>query len=263
VASDRIDPPVSSTATTPLGHILSKGMLYGASVHGSVPSNTSRYFGTDLGLMHIVGLDLNNLDDGQLAWLDADLSAAVNNRQTVPWIIVNSHFPIYHPSLNGENLTASAHRFTDDESEEFAASGHEYHACTEPGCRTVGEWRQAMTNALEPVLLKYKVDIYIAGHIHDSATTWPMANGKRCGPASYHQPKCPVHITEGNGGVPGVVGNNTMASCAGSGPWCRTHGTGGAYGRMIAYNSTHLRYDHVQNPDGKISDSIVIVKAEH
>lgn len=258
----RLNPPMRSTATTPLGHILSKGTLYGAAVHGRVPSHTSRYFGTDIGLMHISGLDLNNLDDGQMAWLDKDLEAAVANRAAVPWIIVTSHFPLYHPSMTAENLKASADRFTDDESEAFATSGHEYYPCEEgkEGCRTVGEWRADLANALEPLLLKYSVDIYIAGHVHDSATTWPMANGTRCGEPSFIKPTCPVHITEGNGGVPGVVGNNTMASCQAEDPWCRTHGTGGAYARLTAYNATHLQYDHVQNPDGKISDSFVIVK---
>ena len=43
----------------------------------------------------------------------------------------------------------------------------------------------------------------------------------------------------------------------------RTHGTGGAYGRVTIYNSTHMQYDHVQNVDGKVTDSIVIVADSH
>ena len=44
------------------------------------PSNTSRYVSADVGLVHLVGLDLNNLDANQLAWLDQDLMHAHANR---------------------------------------------------------------------------------------------------------------------------------------------------------------------------------------
>ena len=112
---------VSSTADTALGHLLSKGTLFGASTgvldsgdHGngnattagndSAPSGTSRYFSVDIGLVHMVGLDLNapettprtiGLDGKQLAWLAQDLAAADANRANVPWVVVTSHFPIY------------------------------------------------------------------------------------------------------------------------------------------------------------------------
>jgi hypothetical protein len=47
------------------------GTYYSMGLHGTTPSNTSRYASTDLGLIHMVGLDLNRLDKEQLAWLDA------------------------------------------------------------------------------------------------------------------------------------------------------------------------------------------------
>jgi hypothetical protein len=47
-----------------------------------------------IGLIHVVGLDLNKLDPAQLAWLDADLAAV--DRTTTPWIMVSSHFPVFH-----------------------------------------------------------------------------------------------------------------------------------------------------------------------
>ena len=37
---------------------------FSAGVHGPVPTNTSRYVSTDFGLIHLVGLDLNELDAG-------------------------------------------------------------------------------------------------------------------------------------------------------------------------------------------------------
>ena len=61
---------IRSTATSALGDFLSKATLFGLGFNSKVPSKTSRYFSLTLGLIHIVGLDLNNLDDGQLQWLE-------------------------------------------------------------------------------------------------------------------------------------------------------------------------------------------------
>jgi hypothetical protein len=44
----------------------------------------------------------------QLAWLTADLTAASLNRKAVPWIMVMSHFPLFHTQTHAnENMSAS------------------------------------------------------------------------------------------------------------------------------------------------------------
>ena len=90
--------------------------------------------------------------------------------------------------------------------------------------------------------------------------TWPMCNGTICdGVKSYVNPKGTVHITEGNGGVPGVKGNNTIKDCKTAyGNMC---GTGGAYGRFITSNATVLNYEHVENPTGDVTHTWAIVKS--
>ena len=81
---------------------------------------------------------------------------------------------------------------------------------------------------------------------------------------NYVEPKGIVHVTDGNGGVPGVGADYVITDCADAGkPWCRKHGTGGAYGRVIAHNATHMTYEHVQNVDGNVSDTWVIVQHSH
>ena len=75
--------------------------------HGPVPSNTSRYTSADIGLIHMVGLDLNTLDPAQLAWLEADLARANENRTRTPWIMVASHFPLFH-SVTSAHANMSA-----------------------------------------------------------------------------------------------------------------------------------------------------------
>jgi hypothetical protein len=59
-----------------------------------------------------------------------------------------------------------------------------------------------------------------------------------CQPNRYVDPKGTVHITEGNGGVPGVAGTNTVKDCKTA--YGRKCGTGGAYGRFITSNATVL-----------------------
>eukprot|EP00051_Salpingoeca_urceolata_P027595 m.482294 g.482294 ORF g.482294 m.482294 type:complete len:583 (-) comp22487_c0_seq1:276-2024(-) len=256
------EPPVRSTATTALGHLLTKATLYGMGAHGPNPSRTSRYVSANIGLVHMVGLDLNRLDEGQLEWLEQDLVAATKNRHNVPWIMVMSHFPLHH-SLLDEHPDSSARHYKGDESEEYPVSGHEFFPCDSGDCQTVAQFRAELTSALEPLLVKYGVDIYNAGHVHDYESTWPIVNGKKVG-SSFHNPKGVVHITEGNGGVPGVPGTFAVKDCAtDKSPWCRKHGSGGAYGRITAYNSTTLVYEHVQNNGGNVTDVFTIFQENH
>eukprot|EP01043_Picozoa_sp_COSAG02_P045689 COSAG02_NODE_4205_length_5628_cov_3.597938_4_plen_523_part_00 len=184
------NPPLNSTADTALGHLLSKGTLFGASSHGSRPSGTSRYFSVDIGLIHFVGLDLNSpetspraigLDAAQLAWLEQDLVAAQANRKAVPWIVVTSHFPIYLSAPTTDHSNASAAYYASVEAEEApVGSDLEYRSCSANGeaadCKTVGELRAESSKAIEPMLVRYGVDVYAAGHSHIYGVTWPMVN---------------------------------------------------------------------------------------
>ena len=275
------EPPVTSTATTALGHLLTKGTLYSAGVHGPTPSRTSRYVSSDLGLIHMVGLDLNNLDAGQVAWLEADLAKAQTNRDAVPWIMVTSHFrasrrpqcpapadrrpfaAIHHRAL-AENPNASAAHYIGDEAEGYAVSGHEFQPCAEPGCKTVAELVGDFQSVLAPIFVKYGVDVYNAGHVHDYQSCWPLGPKGELLQTNFINPRGPVHLTEGNGGVPGVPGTNSVKSCASTkAPWCRMAGTGGAYGRWTAWNATHLTYEHVENPTGNVTDTWTIVQEHH
>ena len=72
-----------------------------------------------------------------------------------------------------------------------------------------------------------------------------------------------MHITEGNGGVPGSAGTFKLNNCTAETPWCRMHASGAAYGRMTFWNATHVTYDHVQNNGGNVTDSFTIVQPKH
>lgn len=112
-------PELHSTATTALGRHLSQGTFYGLGLHSTVPSNTSRYGSVDIGLIHYAGLDLNDLDQGQLAWLEEDLAAANANRANTPWIIVSSHFPVWSKAMaDARPASLSLEHYLEDENVE-------------------------------------------------------------------------------------------------------------------------------------------------
>ena len=284
---------IKSTAESVLGELLTRATLLGSGIHAEVPSNTSRYFSIDIGLIHIAGLDLNRLDADQLTWLNADLAAV--NRTKTPWIIVSSHFPLYHATVNANMEQYSAAYYIGEIPEGWATSGHDFktveEACAEQqhnkeataedsaeidakdpenACnpRTIGDMYRELSSALEPLLVKYNVDIYAAGHVHDYNSNWPICNSTICKDSqgnaiyNYDSSNGTVHITEGNGGVPGVVGASTLTTACNvtATPWCRSHGTGGAYGRIVAHDSHSLTYSHVQNNGGNVTDAITLTK---
>jgi hypothetical protein len=161
---------LTSTASSPLGQHLTQGTYYGMGLHGTTPSNTSRYASTDLGLIHMVGLDLNNLDAAQLAWLDADLTAVNKNRAATPWIMVMSHFPIFHTQTEKNAHMSLKHYFGDENEQNYSPYSKEvdFVPCDpdDKECVTIGEWQLGVGEALQPLFRKHGVDIYNAGHVH-------------------------------------------------------------------------------------------------
>jgi hypothetical protein len=137
----------TSTATSPLGALLSAGLHHSAGLGGSLASNTSRYFSVDFGLIHFVALDLNvyygcdtctadpkpNCVDKQKAWLDADLDQANANRDQVPWIVVMSHFPFYCTGCLGSNAMGEkvSARYYESADAEFFGNGNLTHQVCE------------------------------------------------------------------------------------------------------------------------------------
>jgi hypothetical protein len=110
--------------------------------------------------------------------------------------------------------------------------------------------------------------------VHSYESTWPLCDfttGELCPGAkpgstlqNFVDPKGTFHITEGNGGVPGVPGTFAVKNCTTSkDSYCRKTASGGAYARVTAWNYTHLTYDHVQNNGGAVTDSFTVVQHTH
>ena len=186
--------------------------------------------------------------------------------------MVASHFPIFHTKTSGANARMSLRHYLGDEllsNYTSDADDVDFVPCTEDGaaCTTIGEWQLGIGEALQPLFKKYGVDVYNAGHVHSYESTWPICDfttGTLCPSGqSFDEPQGPVHITEGNGGVPGVKGSYAVHDCSASGGFCRKTASGGAYARVTAHNATHLTYEHVQNNGGNVTDSWTIFQSNH
>lgn len=227
------------------------------------------------GLIHMVGLDLNNLDAGQVAWLEADLIRV--NRTKTPWIMVMSHFPVFHTQTAANANMSAAHYTGDELMGEYATDGSKmkFEPCPadKPNCQTVGEFQGIVSGYLHPLFRQYGVDVYNAGHVHSYENTWPLCDfntGELCRDENnntlktFDEPRGTVHITEGNGGVPGVPAAFGVSACAGKGTFdgCRMMGTGGAYGRITA-TSTTFTYDRIANNGGNVTDTWTITQHKH
>lgn len=260
------DSPRSFGEVSPRGaHLQLRAMetatTLGAAAHGStIPSNTSRYYSVDIGLVHLVCLDFNTIwmresseemkaefdaeQQRQLAWLKMDLAAANANRGQVPWVVVSSHFPLY------------ATRYTTN------------------GNRSDGGMAERARAALEPLFAEHGVDLYAAGHIHNYEAFYPTHGNRtvtstaygRPGPdgssrTHFVNPAATIHVTSGNGGPPGVTGfmapNSTTPL---RGPWTRFQSTAFGYGMLLAENSSVLVFDQHENENDTVIDSFAIYR---
>ena len=170
----------------------------------------------------------------QKAWLAADLKAANANRDAVPWIVVQSHYPFYCTGCVGKQLPARyyassvAERFGNDNlSAAEAWIGLPESSWTHPGAHarqrtanpTIQQSSHASISDLMSILTTGKVDMYVAGHWHYYESLWPAepgstgAGGKN--PVrSFDNPKWPVHVTSGERALGEVLWDKLLTPCS-------------------------------------------------
>ena len=120
------------------------------------------YYSVDMGPVHFALLSSeHNMTAGsaQLAWLARDLAAV--DRSATPFVVFAMHRPLYSSTLFDFLPEASV-----------------------------------MLKAIEPVLLKNKVDLAIFGHVHQYSRSCPLANGKCVADGAG-----PVYMTIGTAGA--------------------------------------------------------------
>ena len=157
-------------------------------------------------------------------WLHEDLSKAVSNRANVPWIILFGHRPIYAPTEQSNGI---------------------------PTGRSLDV--QAF---FEPYLKQYDVDIFLTGHMHSYARTYPIYNNTVTG-SSYKNPTAPVHIVAGGAG--NREGFSTFPDKL---PYWYANGNDDAYGygTFVVNNQTSLTWNYYLSHTGELFDSITITR---
>merc|ERR1712046_297086 len=105
-------------------------------------------------------------------------------------------------------------------------------------------------------MLRYGVDVYSAGHIHDYEVILPVKNNTKV-QDSLVEPKAPVHLISGNGGPPSASKFGIIKE------WSLFRSTEFSYSRVKASNSTHLEWDQISNYDGRVIDHRTIVQHNH
>eukprot|EP00035_Acanthoeca_spectabilis_P007327 m.135406 g.135406 ORF g.135406 m.135406 type:complete len:601 (-) comp13903_c0_seq3:1214-3016(-) len=260
----------TSTATSPLGYLLSAGNHHAAGSHGSTPSGTSRFFSADLGLIHLVGLDLNMYNGvdtcgdacrlEQLAWLQKDLAAANANRDKVPWIVAMSHFPLYCSNCPDMNTPLALDAGWSSDECEFEGHSGSCNPDNFPppnlGAEDLKWTPSAMIADFEPIFLKNGVDIYATGHIHDYEVTYPIKLNQPV-QTNLVNPKATVHLITGNGGPPSKSVIKTPKN------WSLTHTSDYSYTILEATNATHLSWKQISNLNGSVIDNRLVVQNSH
>ncbi|KAF1315148.1 Glucan 1,3-beta-glucosidase, partial [Globisporangium splendens] len=108
----------------------------------------------------------------QMAWLEADLKKANENRGTTPWLIVGMHRALYTLRQSDDNGVPV------DEA-------------------------LPVQKAFEELFIKYKVDLVVCGHVHAYERHYPIAHSKpvldgvSTDKKTYKNPKAPVYIISG------------------------------------------------------------------
>ena len=267
----------TTTAKSAIGRLVATGNHHAAGTHGGqVPSGTSRWYSTDFGLLHLVNIEGNmyNNDDtcgescrvAQLKWLEADLKAANANRVAVPWIVAFSHFPLFCsncPTTSGDEPEAWW------ASEACEYTGHS-HACQDwgeygkPERREDSPTRKDWIPDIEPLLMKYGVDVYAAGHIHDYEWIYPTYNATPV-QTNFVNPRAPVHLISGNAGPPTA----TFFNQTGSKPkaYSLLHGSDFSYTRLVAHNATHMTWTQIANGlnynDSRVLHELTVTQSNH
>jgi len=138
----------------------------------TVGGNGNFWFSFDYGNIHVTSFSTEN-DDGpgsaQLAWIEKDLSEA-RDRNT-EWIFVSCHRPL------------------------LCSDSSEY------GSHSPGSPR---ISTLEPLFIKYGVDLVLTGHMHCYERTYPYYNGTvyaSSGQDYFVSPGAPIYMTQGTAGA--------------------------------------------------------------
>jgi len=192
------------------------------------------------------GDDYDGDDTEQYKWLEQELIDANSgdNRLSVPWIIISGHKPMYCSSTYGTNDRSS-----------------------ETGLGNSG----SITRYLEPLLEKYNVDVFLAGHIHAYERTKPVGgNGTLIDEDSirpnpdgigdiYASPSHPVHLLLGMAGAGHLDEEWNVWD---DGAWAVHNEETYGYMSMTFHNASAFEMTFIANGNGVLANGTMLEDSE-
>ncbi|MBJ23817.1 MAG: hypothetical protein CMB64_04030 [Euryarchaeota archaeon] len=192
-------------------------------------SGTDFWHSFDYGGVHFVAISTEHPyyeGSEQLQWIKDDLATANANRDSVPWIVIYGHKPLY------------------------TSHGHESHDDTMIELRTL----------LEPILFENSVDLAIWGHDHFYERTWPVVNenvttkGINDEGLMFISGFSPIHI------VAGIGGKDSYEYAEEQPEWSfHRESTHGVLHISVNHSTETMHVEYVRN-DYTIGDSFLLVK---
>jgi len=197
----------------------------------------SLWWSHDFGPVHVVAFSTEHQLNGtaghfpgktpsgtQLDFLNADLAKANANRANVPWIVMLAHKPIY-------------------------CSTRDYFDCMIGGRDRIGP-------IVEPLLKKHKVDLMIAGHLHNYERTYPVTDNGTTVSKSYINPVATVHSVAGNAGCDEQLTHTFDPKPE----WCAIQVAELGYVQLDFLSASHMKWQMIGSKDGSVLDSFEIVR---
>lgn len=157
----------------------------------------------------------------QLQWLEKELESAntMEARALRPWIIVAGHRPLYCSVLR-------------------------------PTCSSEAS---RLRSVLEPLFVKYAVDLYFSSGVHAYERSFRVLNGSVCNMEG--NAACgPVHLVNGDAGDPPLKYVDLPARFT-----AQRHPGLPGYGELIV-NATTLQYRQLEAISGLVSDQLLLAK---
>jgi len=176
-------------------------------------------------------------------------AAQARDRGDIDWIVVAAHKPLY--------------------------CSFYWVACCWDLCGKTNDsfqWKNLFRINLEPLMVKYGVDLYLTGHTHNYERTLPVMKNVPTNTYSnnvYVNPSAPVHIQSGSPGDTEIMSPRGFIHPAPAWSMKRIQSWDKLYevpyaragfGYLNFFNSTTLRFQFIESSDAKVLDEFWIVK---
>eukprot|EP01095_Lingulamoeba_sp_RSL-Kostka_P011056 TRINITY_DN4118_c0_g1_i1.p1 TRINITY_DN4118_c0_g1~~TRINITY_DN4118_c0_g1_i1.p1 ORF type:complete len:128 (-),score=34.97 TRINITY_DN4118_c0_g1_i1:161-544(-) len=123
---------------------------------------------------------------------------------------------------------------------------------------TLMDKQKKIQDWLEPILSKYKVDIYFSGHTHNYARSYPVFNGVVVS-TNFTNPTATSYVICGAAG--NIEGHESIDKDPDWLAFANDQNYG--YGYVHIYNNTHLDYGFIDGDTNTLIDGFHLVQENH